>query len=965
MAQESKQKPSGKKLRTSQLTFALPKELHNEFKARLEEVRDREKAAAEKMRQLLEKEKTVDAVRLKLEEQETAFRMQMQKQMAALQQRSEQEKKLSRAEIGRLKKELEDNRQQCEILRANRDKTLEEWQKQKTRLENKLLSEEAAYKEKFDVLTEQLHALTEDKAEFLERKKRDRRRAAQKEAHAKKAAAEQAKKIREIKAALKEAEQTKKQYKAQLDQEFQAKVEELKKEFDERSEYHNRRLDEAREEEIQLERKWEALKTREQSLILEAQRKSDEQTKVKQAELDKRDKALVQLQKQLTEQEEILNEQRKQLIRTLKVPKGAKFIAAQLNNLALEEEKVLNSKKEFLQSLKKLHAPDDEIIRRKIQVYEKEKNKALAKLREEQEELKKERERLRKKEQAFIRRETAELKRLNEDYEEFKDSLEIEQMEQNTQLDEMRDKLHQEEQKLLERMKQQQQDELEAAQRIKEREDLAVKELEAVQKVEKALLLKQQEMDNFLNNFQTTYKRRLDLQASEFETFKKKLDDLKAEAETMNRSLKEKEERIREQSRAIEEAASTKLRDREALIDAMEQELRGKLKEYQAHVTALRSAKKEIILRDQARQAEYLESLSHYESRLFKLGKAFEDLSAAFQAEKDSGRVEVIADEGGVQGNYKTRITKDGDLAKLEWPFAVRCKIDPDSMNIDDSMLKEYLDATAERWDEWIDVPPGEYWMGLPDSRESSPHRRIKIDKPVAIAKYPLTSAQFYQFIHATGYKTEAEQTVNGIVYHDGRHLYANAEGRLINQSYANPSLNPEEAAAWFRPNGQPESLFEKHNHPVTQVTWNDAMAYCRWKSEQMGATVRLPWESEWEYVAKNFGTLPPEEFYWSQDEIKDYCNIEETGIGDTTPVNYFPEPEMGVRDLFGNVYEWMMDARAQHPSRSAKNGLEYKMARGGSYITHYRHIAPWRRLPFVINYCTSFLGFRVVVEGG
>lgn len=962
MAQESKQKPSGKKLRTSQLTFTLPKELHNELKAQLEEAKAREKAATEKMQELLEKEKAVEALRLELEEKKTASRVQVQEQMASLQKHFEEEKKLSRDEIARLKKELEENQKQCASLQADRGKILEEYQKQKSKLENEFFNEEAAYKEKFNALTERLRALTEDETEFLEQKKRDEQRAAKKAAAVKKAAAEQTKKIREIEAALKEAEKTKKKYKAQLDKEFQTKVEKLEKEFDDRSEYHTRRLDEAREEEHLLEHEREALRTREQGLALEAQRKSDEHAKVRQAELDKRDKTLVKLQKELAKQEKTLNEQRTKLIKTLKVPKGAKFVAAQLNALAQEEEEILKSKRKFLRSLKKLHVPDDEIIQKKIQVYEKEKDAALEKLGEEREKLKKERERLRKKEKTLIRREAEEIKRLNEEYEEFRDSLEIEQIEQNAELDEMRDKLRQEEQNILERMQQQQQNELEAAERIKEYEDLVIKELEEVQEIKETLFLKQLEMDDFLNNFQTTYKQRLDLQTAEFETFKKNLDALKAEAENMNRSLKEKGENIREKSRASEEVISKKLRDREAMIDAMEQELRGKVEEYHAYVTELQNAKNEILTHDQARQAEYLESLSHYENKLFNLGKAFEDLSATFQAEKESGRVEIIADDDG-QTKYKTRITKDGDLAKLEWPFAIRYKLDPDSMDIDRSMLKEYLDGAAESWDEWINVPPGEYWMGLPNSRESSPYKRIKIEKSIAIAKYPLTNAQFYQFIHATGYKTEAELTVNGIVYHDGRHARTDAAGRVVNRSYANPSLNPEAAAAWFRPNGQPESLFEKHNHPVTQVTWNDAAAYCRWKSEELGATVRLPRESEWEYVAKNFGALPPEEFYWSQDEIKQYCNIEETGIGDTTPVNYFPEPEMGVQDLFGNVYEWVMDARTQNPLHPAKNGLEYKMVRGGSYITNYRHIAPWRRLPFAVNYCTSFLGFRVVLE--
>ena len=138
-------------------------------------------------------------------------------------------------------------------------------------------------------------------------------------------------------------------------------------------------------------------------------------------------------------------------------------------------------------------------------------------------------------------------------------------------------------------------------------------------------------------------------------------------------------------------------------------------------------------------------------------------------------------------------------------------------------------------------------------------------------------------------------------------------------------------------------------------------MAYCAWKSEITGKKFRLPTESEWEYVAGGFGQLEPDEFHWSEGEASSLCNIEESGVGDSTPVDFYPETEImgGTQDMFGNVYEWVLDARQQGKIPPGK--LTYKLARGGSFITPFKHIAHWRRIAFTANYCTSFLGFRVV----
>ena len=138
-------------------------------------------------------------------------------------------------------------------------------------------------------------------------------------------------------------------------------------------------------------------------------------------------------------------------------------------------------------------------------------------------------------------------------------------------------------------------------------------------------------------------------------------------------------------------------------------------------------------------------------------------------------------------------------------------------------------------------------------------------------------------------------------------------------------------------------------------------------RQEQTNAQMQeiLAKEKEWEYVASDFGESSPDQFFWDESRVVEFCNIEESGILDTLPVDHFPENEYsgGIRDLFCNVFEWVQDTHDKKLTNGSSNGLEYKVAKGGSYITHFKNIASWRRISFLKSYCTSFLGFRTVCD--
>jgi serine/threonine-protein kinase len=158
----------------------------------------------------------------------------------------------------------------------------------------------------------------------------------------------------------------------------------------------------------------------------------------------------------------------------------------------------------------------------------------------------------------------------------------------------------------------------------------------------------------------------------------------------------------------------------------------------------------------------------------------------------------------------------------------------------------------------------------------------------------------------------------------------------------------------------------ELGDHPVVNVSWHNAVAYCEWLSEKTGHPYRLPTEAEWEKAAR--GT-DGQQFPWGDEWDESRGNTAEGGPGATTPVGqYSPDGDSpyGLADMAGNVWEWCADwFQAYEGNRFPDNayGEEYKVLRGGSWGRGARIARCSSRLNVAPDVFNDDIGFRCVVR--
>jgi formylglycine-generating enzyme required for sulfatase activity len=254
----------------------------------------------------------------------------------------------------------------------------------------------------------------------------------------------------------------------------------------------------------------------------------------------------------------------------------------------------------------------------------------------------------------------------------------------------------------------------------------------------------------------------------------------------------------------------------------------------------------------------------------------------------------------------------------------------PSPPTIEKPEQPDVLTITAPIHLELVRVPAGEFLMGSDPAKDEDaidweqPQHTIELPE-FAIGKYPITNAQYAAFVRATGHRAPKHWEKGGV------------------------------------PSGE-------EDHPVFFVSWEDAIAFCEWLSQETGKGFVLPSEAEWEKAARGTdGRIYP---WGDESPTADLCNFDKN-IGGTTSVgNYSPagDSPYDCADMAGNVWEWTRSLYKDYPydSGDGRENLESdgrRVVRGGAFsytedgvrcaFRNYRH--PHNR--------SYNLGFRVVVS--
>ena len=226
---------------------------------------------------------------------------------------------------------------------------------------------------------------------------------------------------------------------------------------------------------------------------------------------------------------------------------------------------------------------------------------------------------------------------------------------------------------------------------------------------------------------------------------------------------------------------------------------------------------------------------------------------------------------------------------------------------------------------EMVWLPAGDFLMGAkkssPDSEEK-PQHKVHIQR-LAMSRYEVTIAQYERFAKATGRKL-------------------------------------------------PDTLhMDKSDHPIINVSWDDAIYYASWLSKQSGHKYRLPSEAEWEYAARA-GT--PSSYWWGNRIGKNRAHCFGCGAPfnprKPAKIGSFAASPFGLYDTAGNVMEWVQDCWHNDYNHAPDDGSVWeggdcarRVIRGGSYSSPARSLRPAKRDSYRSNHGYDNVGIRLVRE--
>ena len=229
---------------------------------------------------------------------------------------------------------------------------------------------------------------------------------------------------------------------------------------------------------------------------------------------------------------------------------------------------------------------------------------------------------------------------------------------------------------------------------------------------------------------------------------------------------------------------------------------------------------------------------------------------------------------------------------------------------------------------------------------DEAPVHQVHIRRAFYMGQHEVTVGQFRRFIEASGHRPESEADGTGgygynPAYDPTRSARGDAfEGRDPRYSWRNPGFA------------------QGDDHPVVNVTWNDAQALAAWLSRTEGHHYRLPTEAEWEYACRA-GTrtryphgddpqgLVRAANTFDQSAAAHWPRWQQHGLAGsdghafTAPVGSYTANAFGLHDMLGNAWEWVSDwygdtyyAHSPHSDPQGPAEGNVRVRRGGSWHT-------------------------------
>jgi formylglycine-generating enzyme required for sulfatase activity len=416
--------------------------------------------------------------------------------------------------------------------------------------------------------------------------------------------------------------------------------------------------------------------------------------------------------------------------------------------------------------------------------------------------------------------------------------------------------------------------------------------------------------------------------------------------ETSQREIEEVRQRA--ESAAVEARQQTEERDRKELEEHIRKEMEARIRaEYEAREkTRQESDTKKQKIQPVEKTDETSPPLPARKEDVFK--KDNENLDWPKNLGTSQSEVPVrgtLADKlkalGVVAGVKANTDVDDG----LDWPNRMGTPSNSASFSPKPTPFKKtpgeqdiYLFGDME----FVKIPAGKFLMGSADSDKQAyddekPQHNVDIPYDYWLARFPVTNAQYARYVKAAG----------------GNHPVSD----------------------WQK----------KKDHPVTQISWNDALAYYRWLENLLRGqlppkyVLRLPTEAEWEKAASwkpspdDRGQIKGETliYPWSNSFDKNRCNTSESNVGGTTPVGqYSPQGDspFGCADMSGNVWEWTHSLFKPYPylagdGREDEKADGNRVLRGGSWTNVLGGARCGCRLAAPFESIRNYRGFRVVVS--